>query len=176
MASPKKRDLKKQADMGKILGVPAPELQEYVKFFNKNDLKELTIKERGATISLKRADSMSNSGMGQPMFYSQPAQSPAPAAGNASAPAKKESTPVVDDSAEKITSPIIGTYYSAPSPDAPPFLKEGQTVNKGETLCIVEAMKVMNKITAESTCKILKILVKNGQPVKSGEPLFLIEK
>ncbi len=167
---------KKEPKIGNVLGVPSKDIQEYVKFFNKNNLKELSIKERGTTISLKRSDAIE----GQPVFM--PGMMPAPQVVQPGIPvavkpaSRKVEAPVADDSSEKITSPIIGTYYAAPSPGADPFIKEGQSIKKGATLCIIEAMKVMNKITAEFDCKIKKILVENAQPVKSGEALFTIEK
>lgn len=74
-----------------------------------------------------------------------------------------------------ITSPIVGTFYRAPSPEAAPFIEIGSRVKKGQVLCIVEAMKLMNEIESESDGTIIKVLVENGQPVEYGEPLFLIE-
>jgi len=73
-----------------------------------------------------------------------------------------------------ISSPFVGTFFRSPSPDADPFVKEGQSVRKGQTLCIVEAMKLMNEIEAEVDCKILEILVKNGDPVEFGQSLFRV--
>lgn len=75
----------------------------------------------------------------------------------------------------KIVSPFVGTFYSAPAPDADPYVTPGHHVQKGEVLCIVEAMKLMNEIESEVSGKIISILVQNGQPVEYGEPLFLIE-
>ncbi len=74
-----------------------------------------------------------------------------------------------------ISSPMVGTFYSAASPDAEPFVEENATVKKGETLCIIEAMKLMNEVEAEFDCKITSLLVENAQPVEYGEPLFLVE-
>ena len=74
-----------------------------------------------------------------------------------------------------ITSPMVGTFYRSPSPDAPPFVEEGSMVRKGQILCIVEAMKLMNEIQSEFDCKIVSVLVGNAQPVEYGEPLFLVE-
>jgi acetyl-CoA carboxylase biotin carboxyl carrier protein len=74
-----------------------------------------------------------------------------------------------------ITSPIVGTFYRAPSPEANPFVEVGSKVKKNQVLCIVEAMKLMNEIESEADGIIVKILVENGQPVEYGEPLFLIE-
>ena len=75
-----------------------------------------------------------------------------------------------------ITSPFVGTFYRAPSPEAPPFADVGQTVRKGQVVCIVEAMKLMNEIESEFDGKILEILVKNAEHVEYGQPLFRIEK
>ena len=74
-----------------------------------------------------------------------------------------------------IRSPMVGTFYSAPSPDADDFVKVGSTVKNGDTVCIIEAMKMFNRIEAEYSGKIVKILVENGQPVEYDEPLFVIE-
>lgn len=76
---------------------------------------------------------------------------------------------------KQLVSPFVGTFYRASSPSADPYAAEGQRVKKGQTLCIVEAMKLMNEIEAEEDCKIVSILVENGQPVEFGEPLFIIE-
>jgi len=85
--------------------------------------------------------------------------------------------PVVEENPnlKKITSPFVGTFYAAPSPTSPAYIKEGQHVKKGDVLCILEAMKLMNEIEAEQTGTIRSILVENGQPVEYGQPLFLIE-
>jgi len=91
---------------------------------------------------------------------------------------KPIATPAVAAESEKaqtITSPIVGTMYRSPAPDAPPYVEIGQIVEKGQVLCIVEAMKLMNEIEAEYRCKILKICKENAQPVEYGEALFLVE-
>ncbi|SFV68017.1 Biotin carboxyl carrier protein of acetyl-CoA carboxylase [hydrothermal vent metagenome] len=75
-----------------------------------------------------------------------------------------------------IKSPMVGTFYRAPSPDAAPFVKEGDKVKKGDTLCIIEAMKIMNELEAEFDCEILEILVENGEPVEFDTPLFRVKR
>ena len=82
------------------------------------------------------------------------------------------SGPNLDDA---FKSPMVGTFYRAASPTSSPFVEVGQTVNAGDTLCIIEAMKLMNEIEADSSGVIKEILVSNGQPVEYGEPLFIIE-
>ena len=78
-------------------------------------------------------------------------------------------------SGDEVLSPMPGTFYIAPSPDDPPFVKEGDSVKKGDTLCIIEAMKIMNEIEAEDKGVIQKILVENGQAIEFNQPLFIIE-
>lgn len=98
-----------------------------------------------------------------------PAAAPAVASAPAAAAGPAESPGV------GIESPMVGTFYSSPSPDQPAFVKVGDTVSKGQTLCIVEAMKLMNEIEAEVGGTVLEILVKNGQPVQFGQVLFKID-
>ena len=81
-----------------------------------------------------------------------------------------------EEDLDKITSPIVGTFYSSPGPDKEPYVKEGSQVSPETTVCIVEAMKLMNEIQAETTGEIVKIYVENGQPVEFGQPLFGIRK
>ena len=77
---------------------------------------------------------------------------------------------------DKILSPMVGTFYASPSPDSPAFAKAGDTISKGQPLAILEAMKIMNEIDAEFNCKIIKVLVEDGQAVEYDMPLFLVEK
>jgi acetyl-CoA carboxylase biotin carboxyl carrier protein len=77
---------------------------------------------------------------------------------------------------ESITSPIVGAFYRAPSPDAPPYVEAGSEVEQGQTLCIIEAMKVMNELEAEFRCRIVRVLVENQQMVEYGTPLFEVER
>jgi len=99
-----------------------------------------------------------------------PAAAPAPAeAASASAPAAPEIT------GHAVRSPMVGTFYRAPSPEAEPFVEEGQTVSAGETLCIIEAMKMLNQIEADRSGVVSSVLLENGQPVEFDQPLFIIE-
>ena len=93
---------------------------------------------------------------------------------HAPAPAEKAAKPA--ETGTLLTSPFVGTFYRAPAPEAPPFVDVGQTVRKGQVVCIVEAMKLMNEIESEFDGKILEILVKNAEHVEYGQPLFRIEK
>ncbi len=101
-----------------------------------------------------------------PATHAAPAAAPAAAAPAAAAPAKP---------GQVVTSPFVGTFYRTPAPDQPPFVEVGSTVKKGQVLCIVEAMKLMNEIESEVAGKVAEILVENGQPVEFGQPLFRVE-
>ncbi|GAB6075023.1 acetyl-CoA carboxylase biotin carboxyl carrier protein [Nautilia lithotrophica] len=103
---------------------------------------------------------------------------PVQAAQPAPAPANTQSTEssVECMEGELITSPMVGTFYQAPSPDSPPYVKVGDKVKKGQTLCIIEAMKIMNELEAEFDCEILEVLVEDGQPVEFDTPLFRVKR
>jgi acetyl-CoA carboxylase biotin carboxyl carrier protein len=94
------------------------------------------------------------------------------AAAPAAAAAPESAEPSEDDGTVLVPSPIVGTFYRAPSPEAPPFVEIGAKVKQGQVLCIVEAMKVMNEIEAEMEAEVVDVLVANGQPVEFGEALF----
>ena len=87
----------------------------------------------------------------------------------------QETVQTEEISGTKITSPMVGTYYSAPSPTSAPFIKEGDSVSEGQTLCIVEAMKLMNEVKSSVSGKVKKILVKDGEAIKKGQDLIIIE-
>jgi acetyl-CoA carboxylase biotin carboxyl carrier protein len=88
---------------------------------------------------------------------------------------KEEAAPAKADNIKVITSPMVGTFYRSPSPEAPSFIEVGSVVKAAQTLCIIEAMKLLNEVESEFGGKIVSILVENGQPVEYGEPLFHIE-
>ena len=98
----------------------------------------------------------------------------APLSDKSNEPSKPISEPI-DSNSKEVLSPMPGTFYSAPSPEADPFVKVGDSVNKGDTLCIIEAMKIMNEIEAESSGTISEIVINNGEPVEYNQPLFKIK-
>jgi len=113
-----------------------------------------------------------------PVAPSAPARAPAaPAAGSAPQPAPAAPVPAEApvQAGHVLKAPMVGTFYRSPSPDAKPFFEVGQNVKAGETVCIIEAMKLMNEIEADATGMIKAILVESGQPVEYGQPLFIIE-
>jgi acetyl-CoA carboxylase biotin carboxyl carrier protein len=108
-----------------------------------------------------------------PMLFSTPGMQPM--AGAAAAPAPAAPPPAPEPKGHALKSPMVGTFYRAPSPGAPSFVEVGQSVSKGQTLCIIEAMKLLNEIESDVAGTVKAILVENGQPVEYGQPLFLIE-
>ncbi len=156
------------------------DIKSLIKMVTETDIAEFELESAEEKIRIKRGivPEIVHYQAPQPvMAVPQAAPQMTPVA--ATAPVPASATPAVAPAAEKgepITSPIVGTFYRAPAPDAPPYVEVGQVVEKGQVLCIVEAMKLMNEIEAEYRCKILKICKENAQPVEFGDILFLVER
>lgn len=148
-------------------------LKELVKLMVDNELTELDIQgQEGEKISLRRGSSQPVQVISQPVAA---APAPAPAAVAASAaPAEAAPKADADEGLIPITSPMVGTFYAAASPDAAPFLNVGDRVSGDTVACIIEAMKVFNEIKAETSGTVQKVLVENGQAVEFGQKLFVI--
>jgi acetyl-CoA carboxylase biotin carboxyl carrier protein len=149
------------------------EIKKIVEMMTENDLAEFLLEEEAFTLQLKRGTA------GITQIVSAPHQmvaAPA-AAAPVQAAAASPAAPVADANAGliEIKSPMVGTFYSSPSPDADSFVKVGQDITADSVVCIIEAMKVMNEIQAEVKGKIKKILVDNATPVQFGQALFLVE-
>jgi acetyl-CoA carboxylase biotin carboxyl carrier protein len=144
------------------------EIKKIVEMMTENDLAEFLLEEEAFTLQLKRG----TAGVTQMMPAPQMMAAPAPVQA-ASAPV----APVVDanDGLIEIKSPMVGTFYRSPSPDSDSFVQVGQDITPDSTVCIIEAMKVMNEIQAEVKGKIKKILVDNATPVQFGQALFLVD-
>ncbi len=141
-------------------------IEGLVKIIEESSLKEFTYKEGDIKITMSKLDHPPVVAAGVPVAPSAAAPAPAPAA-------------VQEEEEEEqffITSPIVGTFYSAPAPDAPAFVKVGEQVKNGQTVCILEAMKLMNEIQSEFDCEIEAVLVSNEQKVEYGQPLFRVKK
>lgn len=149
---------------------------------SKTELNEVSIEEGDFKLKVKKQSDSPAPQHTAPIQYQMPAQqAPAPQAqpaapSQSAAPAKSEESADNQPDGETVKSPIVGTFYEAPSPDSDPFVKVGDTVQKGDTLCIVEAMKIMNEIEAEFSGTVQKILVQDAQPVEYDQPLFIIKK
>lgn len=145
-------------------------VRRLVELMHEYDLAEIDLRQSDQRICLKRGGEPE--GASQPVYVSHPSTGPAPPAVAAGPPPAAE-TPEAD--AKYIRSPIVGTFYISPSPDAAPFVKVGDQVGPETTVCIVEAMKVFNEVPAECSGKILAVLAQNGDPVEFGQPLFKVE-
>lgn len=109
------------------------------------------------------------------VFQSPASVAPVPSVAPAAQPAEGKPAAAAPSNQKQVVSPFVGTFYRKPSPTAEAYVREGQTIKRGDVLCIIEAMKLMNEIEAEFGGKIVSILVEDGQPVEFGEPLFLVE-
>lgn len=156
------------------------DLKQLIKMITETDITEFEMDNAEEKIVIKRGQRTEVVQMAAaPATYMQaPAAMVAPAAAPVAAPAAgaPAAAPAVAETGETINSPIVGTFYRAASPESAPFAEVGQVIEKGQVLCLVEAMKLFNEIEAEFKCKIVKICVENAQPVEFGQPLFVIEK
>lgn len=141
-------------------------IEKLAKILSENNLTEITLEDENCAVSLRKEVTGVVQTVAQPASV---AVSAAPAAQPAQAATPKA------DNRKTITSPMVGTFYAAPSPDAKPFVQVGDTVKEGDTVCIVEAMKLMNEIDSEVSGKIVEICVENGQPVEFGQVLMYVE-
>jgi len=144
-------------------------VKKLIELLEESDVAEIEIHEGEESVRISRGSTAVVAPMAAPVA-SAPIAAPAPAAATVAAPAAE---PEVQGHA--VRSPMVGTFYSAPSPEASAFVKEGDTVSAGQTLCIIEAMKILNQIESDKAGKVTKILVENGQPVEFDQPLFIIE-
>ena len=152
------------------------DIKALIKLISDSDISEFEMETDEDRVFIKRGTEQEVVHVAAPA----PAQSPA-----APAPAVPQSAPAapapaaeapLSDKQERVTSPIVGTFYAAPSPESDPYVKVGDVVEAGQTLCIVEAMKLMNEIEAEYKCKIVEIVKANAEPVEFGDVLFVVEK
>lgn len=148
-------------------------VKKVIKLVENSNVDEVEIEEEGKRLRVARNRTMAAPA---PIQYA-PVAAPAPqsvsaAPSAAPAPSAQKSSPQYHE----VRSPIVGTFYRAPSPDAEPYIEVGQTVKIGQVLCIVEAMKLMNEIESDANGTVVKILVENGKPVEYNQVLFWVEK
>lgn len=167
------------------------EIRELIRLVDQSSLDEFKLQHDGLKITMKKNKSVvvneqpvtkeveAVASVAQPV--TQPAEQATPAVEVQAQPkveqveAKEETSAVVDENLHKITSPMVGTFYRKPNPDAEPYVKVGDKVNTDTIVCIVEAMKLFNEIEAEVEGEIVEILVEDGQLVEFGQPLFLVK-
>jgi len=135
------------------------DLKELIGLLKDTDITELVVEKDGVKVKIRRDKFFSHLEVPQTIL-----------------PGRRETTETEPEGKLfTVTSPIVGTFYRSPSPDAEPFVDAGTVVKKGQILCIIEAMKLMNEIESEIDGVVMKMLVENGHPVEYGEPLFLLE-
>lgn len=146
-------------------------IKKLIELLDESGIAEIEIKEGEESVRISRQSATAAAPVSM-----MPPMAPA-AALNMPATAAEEAAPAAEEeiSGHKITSPMVGTFYRSPSPGTPPFTDVGKRVNAGDTLCIIEAMKILNQIEADVSGVVKAVLVENGQPVEFGEPLFIIE-
>lgn len=137
------------------------ELKELIALIQGTDINELEIERAGIRVRIKMGKNLSQEAL-------EVEKEKAPLLKT------KEIKKVDEEGLITISSPMVGTFYRAPSPEAKPFVEEGDSIKKGQVICIIEAMKLMNEIESEVDGKVVKVLVENGRPVEYGEPLFLV--
>lgn len=170
-ATPRKQTVAKSSASSKSVASPNPTVEmcrELAALVKRHSLTELIVDTEEVTLTFRRGEvppavtPMAAAQM-QPAVASAPPPAPAPV------PAE-----IADEGLHEVTSPFVGTFYKAPNPDSPPYCEIGQRVEKGQVLCIVEAMKLMNEIEADIGGSLEAILVENGEPVEYGQALFKI--
>jgi acetyl-CoA carboxylase biotin carboxyl carrier protein len=144
------------------------EIKEILELIKGSDVAELEVVRGDNVLKVRRGPAA----MAVPVAPAPAAPPPAPAPVAAPPPVPKEAPPKAN--VKEIVSPIVGTFYRAPAPDASPFVEVGTRVTKGQVLCIIEAMKIMNQIESDASGTVAAILVENAQPVAYGQPLFHI--
>jgi acetyl-CoA carboxylase biotin carboxyl carrier protein len=159
------------------------ELKELIEFLIEKDIAEFELERGDVKIKIKRAgEHMVVHPHAEPRFYAVPA-APGPVAEIGAVPVAGTTTPATpaappppapEEALQAVKSPIVGTFYEAPSPGAPPFVKVGDHVEVGQVLCIVEAMKLLNEIESDVAGEVVKKLAANGQPIEYGQELFAI--
>jgi acetyl-CoA carboxylase biotin carboxyl carrier protein len=152
------------------------EIKQILDMMREHELAEFELERNGETLRLRKHSAPPAWGGPMPALPPMPYAPPMPAGGPAPA---AHDAPVLTAASEDVDlaivkSPIVGTFYRAPEPGAPPFVEIGQAVRKGQVLCIIEAMKLMNEINAECDGEVVKAYVENGQAVQYGERLFAI--
>lgn len=142
-------------------------VKKLIELLEESGIAEIEIKEGEESVRISRSS--------QTPTYAAPMPAPVPAAAPAAAPAPAVEEEPALPAGHQVKSPMVGTFYRAPSPGAAEFVQVGQSVNVGDTLCIIEAMKILNQIEADKAGVIKAIIAENGQPVEYDEPLFIIE-
>ena len=144
-------------------------IKKLMELLEESGISEIEVKEGEESIRLSR-----KSGLADTNSFAEPNFRPSQDTTQVSEQIIEKEKPA-KETRKTINSPMVGTFYSAATPESKPFVETGKSVKKGETLCILEAMKMMNQVLAENDCKVIEILVDNAEPVEFDQPLFVIE-
>lgn len=148
-------------------------LKKLIDLVEESGIAELEITEGEEKVRIAKVAPNSQTILASnPMAYHYPAQTPAAPAQSGAAVTAAAAAP--EDEGHVVKSPMVGTFYRSPSPGAPAFVEVGQSISEGQTLCIIEAMKLLNEIESDVSGTVKRILVENGQPIEYGQPLFII--
>lgn len=152
------------------------ELSELLTALNQTDIEELTLKSGDFELTVRKATAAAAVALSGalPEGVSPVTLPPRPVEPAASTPAPSPH-PSRDSDLAEVASPMVGTFYRAPAPDEPPFISVGDRITKGQTVCIIEAMKLMNELEAEVSGEVVEILVENGEPVEFNQPLMRVK-
>ncbi len=150
------------------------ELKELIELLRNTDISEIEIERSGTKVRLRKGGDVTFHPVMSRMEYP-PAPIVAPSTPEPERPAAVPAPVTAAPDQLKVTSPIVGTFYRSSAPEKPPYVDVGDIVKKGQVLCIIEAMKLMNEIESEIAGKVVQVLVENGQPVEYGQALFVIE-
>lgn len=150
-------------------------IKKLIELVEESGITELEVSEEEGTVRISRAAPVATPAPVQYVAAPQAPTAPAPATAAPAAPVTTPAPAAADISGHAVLSPMVGTFYRSPSPDAPPFVEVGKTVKVGDSLCIVEAMKMMNRIESDKAGVIKAILVNDGEAVEFDQKLFIIE-
>ena len=149
-------------------------IKKLMELLEESGIAEIEVKEGEESIKLSRNISPQTN-MQAPQIIQQPIQASQPPTSQQTSDIGTDANNLKEEKRNTVNSPMVGTFYASASPESKPFVTVGQSVKKGDTLCILEAMKMMNQVQAESDGKIVEILVDNAEPVEFDQPLFVLE-
>lgn len=147
------------------------EIKEMIGLMNENGLVELELEKEGMRIKLKKTSAGGEGAFSGPIVIEREKTSVPQAASRETAPVQEKAP----SKTVEIKAPMVGTFYRAPSPEAPPYVEVGQVIEPGQVVCIIEAMKLMNEIKSEIRGKLIEIIVDNAEPVEYGQSMFILE-
>ena len=149
-------------------------VKKLIELLEESGISEIEISEGEESVRISRYPQPGTVSVAAPMALHPQMAAPPPAA--PAAPTSAVPTPAPAARGQQVTAPMVGTFYSGPAPGAKPFVEVGSEVKPGDTLCVIEAMKMMNQIESEFAGRVVSILVENGNPVEFGQPLLVIEE